>query len=126
MNNLSCSLCDKQAQRKGLCWIHYYEDKVCSVGGCKRPVVGQIGPSKYGCNHHKGLYYRRRVPVDRLGELDSGVCCEVCGDAPATVADHNHTTGKFRGFTCHKCNAWLGVLESEWRDSGEQYLNKHK
>jgi hypothetical protein len=39
--------------------------------------------------------------------------CESCGRLPGTRGlhlDHDHTTNKFRGWLCSKCNAALGLL----------------
>lgn len=40
--------------------------------------------------------------------------CEICGDPPPENyrlnMDHNHTTGKFRGWLCGRCNAGLGMF----------------
>lgn len=57
--------------------------------------------------------------------------CEVCGEAqtPKNMHfDHDHETGKFRGWLCTKCNTALGLAN----DSPELllklalYLEKHK
>lgn len=40
--------------------------------------------------------------------------CEVCGNAASGKTmhwDHNHTTGKFRGWLCVKCNASIGFAK---------------
>jgi len=34
--------------------------------------------------------------------------CEVCGLVCRTVLDHDHKTGKFRGWLCPHCNSALG------------------
>lgn len=34
--------------------------------------------------------------------------CEVCGTFCRTVLDHDHKTGKFRGWLCSPCNSALG------------------
>jgi len=44
--------------------------------------------------------------------------CEVCGFAGKICWDHNHETGKFRGWICHQCNIILGMC----RDSVPQLL----
>ena len=41
--------------------------------------------------------------------------CEACQENPATHCDHNHETGIFRGWLCHKCNAAEGLLGTEKR-----------
>lgn len=42
--------------------------------------------------------------------------CEVCGQSPETkrlALDHDHTTGKFRGFLCGNCNKALGLMADD-------------
>lgn len=44
--------------------------------------------------------------------------CELCSNPPGKQslhADHNHITGKFRGWLCFRCNSALGLL----RDSSD-------
>ena len=58
--------------------------------------------------------------------------CEVCGDPPsakkALCLDHEHLTGTFRGWLCHRCNTAIGLL----RDSSDlcvalaRYLRAHQ
>lgn len=40
-------------------------------------------------------------------------CCEACGAGVGIAElrlDHDHYTGKFRGWTCQRCNVGIGVL----------------
>ena len=40
--------------------------------------------------------------------------CELCGDPPnyrSLHLDHDHKTGKFRGWLCSKCNQGLGLFK---------------
>ena len=38
--------------------------------------------------------------------------CELCGSLSNRICfDHDHETGKFRGWICHRCNATLGFVE---------------
>jgi Recombination endonuclease VII len=43
--------------------------------------------------------------------------CEVCAHPPrkhpGMCADHDHTTGKFRGWLCHSCNVALGMVRDD-------------
>lgn len=44
----------------------------------------------------------RPKPADNL--------CELCHKREAICLDHDHQTGKFRGWLCHNCNRALAVL----------------
>jgi predicted SprT family Zn-dependent metalloprotease len=38
--------------------------------------------------------------------------CEACGDVvPARHWDHDHTTGRFRGYLCRRCNSALAFAK---------------
>lgn len=43
--------------------------------------------------------------------------CECCGSPPVghpcLYADHDHKSGKFRGWLCMRCNAALGLLKDQ-------------
>jgi hypothetical protein len=43
--------------------------------------------------------------------------CEVCGQEGkrrnGIVLDHNHKTGKFRGWLCSNCNTAIGLLNED-------------
>jgi len=54
-----------------------------------------------------GLTYKYKIknatrPIPKL--------CEVCNRDGRICYDHDHKTGKFRGWLCHKCNAALGMV----------------
>lgn len=37
--------------------------------------------------------------------------CEICRKITTTVWDHDHKTGLFRGWLCHRCNRTLGQVQ---------------
>lgn len=37
--------------------------------------------------------------------------CELCGREGSICFDHDHKTGKFRGWICKKCNGALGMVD---------------
>lgn len=41
--------------------------------------------------------------------------CELCGRKGRICFDHDHKTGKFRGWICIKCNSTLGMVEESTR-----------
>ncbi len=60
--------------------------------------------------------------------------CEICGQASnhekqrtPTVFDHDHRTGKFRGWICHAHNTVLGLAKDDPKFllQAIQYLEKH-
>ena len=58
--------------------------------------------------------------------------CEICARPPSGTSrasstlhlDHDHATGKFRGWLCQKCNMILGQIEDNvaWLESLSRYL----
>ena len=49
-----------------------------------------------------------------ISECNKG--CQICGSKERLHIDHNHTTGKYRGILCGKCNQGIGLLN----DNAEQ------
>lgn len=53
--------------------------------------------------------------------------CEICGRMGRICFDHDHKTGKFRGWLCIKCNFVLGLVEDKPEILLEitKYINKN-
>lgn len=65
-------------------------------------------------NKYKGSYRRNYhlqanygISLEEFNDLAEGGCA-LCGKFERLVADHDHTTNKFRGVLCHWCNIFLG------------------
>lgn len=56
------------------------------------------------------------------------ICGECCGDREVLSLDHNHETGKLRGFLCNNCNRGLGLLGDSLKQlrNAVKYLEKHQ
>ena len=54
--------------------------------------------------------------------------CEICNSSSRICFDHNHNTGRFRGWICHKCNVILGLSNENYDVllSLSNYLKKHE
>jgi hypothetical protein len=53
--------------------------------------------------------------------------CEICNSESKIVFDHNHETGKFRGWICNNCNWILGLAKDNKKILYLiiEYLNKN-
>ena len=67
--------------------IHYGEKHPCWKGGTS---------SKYRATH---------APRPKPEQ------CEICGSIGNIFCDHDHKTGKFRGWICVRCNTILGMAK---------------
>lgn len=74
---------------------------------------------------NNSLRYRQHIRMGR--RKDNGTqlrtilraepnACEICGcsDKRGLCCDHDHQTGKFRGWLCTSCNGRLGILETQF------------
>lgn len=51
--------------------------------------------------------------------------CEICGREGRIYLDHNHATGKFRGYLCLPCNMHVGYLDKPgWAVAAMAYLKR--
>ena len=79
--------------------------------------------AKYQKDHpktpKKNIHYFRKhlYGEEYLNAPECPECCEVCGKknkAGTNLSfDHDHKTGKFRGWLCSKCNRILGFADDD-------------
>lgn len=76
-------------------------------------------------NRHRRCRYQ--VSNEQIAALDDKVC-PICNRTGQKMEiDHNHTTGKVRGFLCSRCNGALGQFCDDVRllETAIKYLEKH-
>jgi hypothetical protein len=83
---------------------------------------------KYGKTDYRRKYCRERAKIklrekrDRESDRYRPTLCECCNENPdvkGIVWDHNHKSGKFRGWLCNRCNRVLGMC----KDSIDTFIN---
>lgn len=65
--------------------------------------------------------YVRKYQRERFRKINESLAsrprpeaCEICGDVgdcKGIVFDHDHMTGKFRGWLCNRCNRVIGMVK---------------
>lgn len=64
---------------------------------------------------------RRRIKLYGIEDPPDGPC-ELC-ERPATDVDHDHISGKFRGFLCRYCNVRVAIIEDvEFVAKAQEYI----
>ena len=103
----NCKVCSLPCERKR----NSIKPKYCSIKCAAKDQATVFNGEKNG-NWRGGndtRYLRKTAPRPRP-EL-----CEVCGmkgkKRNGITLDHNHKTGKFRGWLCSNCNTALGLVQ---------------
>lgn len=85
-------------------------------------MPGDKHPNWKGGITGKYLLEKREIAVGRKKPEQ----CELCGSMGRICYDHDHSTGNFRGWICHRCNVVLGMVKDnrELLSAMIEYLNK--
>jgi hypothetical protein len=84
----------------------------------KRCVVAKA--EKYRARKRQWQRTQRGM-LDAPAEQKAGTC-DICKRASPLVCDHDHATGKFRGWLCVGCNVKLRALDDRaWFERAEAY-----
>lgn len=83
------------------------------------------------CDRHLREHDRRRNEIRKkrkygVGSPPEGTPCAIC-NMRAEVVDHDHSTGLFRSYLCHKCNRGIGFLNDDAAlvERAAEYLRMH-
>lgn len=74
------------------------------------------------------LTQNRWSKKEKLAGRKKSEQCEICGSMGKICFDHNHQTGKFRGWLCTQCNSSLGFARDncEILQNMVEYLRKNR
>lgn len=95
-------------------WLHRLSEinaekrtAVCSFCG---PVKVKKKGDLFRCTIAANEYRRTHGNKLKYHEPNPGVC-SICGNNVRVAYDHNHSSGKFRGWLCISCNTVLGLAK---------------
>ena len=77
------------------------------------PVIKKVKKRRKFNKKYKNAYekIRLRKNLEKLAGRERSDQCEICGSMGRICYDHNHETGKFRGWICYRCNLTLGLVK---------------
>lgn len=95
----------KKGSKRTEGWKKYISEKF------KRNRFGENNP-----NWKDGRSYDRKKYLEKLAGRKMPEQCEICGAfgkefQKGIVFDHDHETGKFRGWICPRCNMAIGLVK---------------
>lgn len=61
--------------------------------------------------NNRNCYYAHKYGANNVPVRTNKNGCEICGDTDKIVFDHDHKTGKHRGWICTNCNIMLGYAK---------------
>jgi hypothetical protein len=59
----------------------------------------------------KNKYEKYNMTKQQIDEHKNTIACQVCGRETLICIDHDHNTGKVRGYLCTNCNLALGLVK---------------
>jgi hypothetical protein len=93
------------------------------TGVSHRTLTARLNPAReralqkgwHQRNREKSRALRRKLSGKPSPTHDHLGACEICGDVfkKTPHLDHDHATGKFRGWLCAKCNTGLGLFRDD-------------
>lgn len=93
--------------------------------GGTNPMQGKIGEKNYNWKggEKESLKRKKQKSIEKQEKLagrKKSERCEICGIFEKNLKrslcfDHDHETGKFRGWLCWKCNAILGLTKDDYK-----------
>lgn len=96
----------------------YQKEKICEI--CGNKYISKCFSGKWCKNcipdkHSRTIYERYGLLPNQEKELKekyNGIC-PICNKRKASAIDHDHKTGKVRGYICNKCNLGLHYIEDK-------------
>ena len=89
---------------------------------------GELNPNWKGGHKYNWLESKEKLlkNKEKLAGRKRPEECEICGSVGRIFFDHNHKTGKFRGWICVRCNTAIGMAKdnSELLMAMADYLKK--
>lgn len=93
--------------------------KLCPLGHAKDYNGEWVTPegevrSTYTCHTCRRLKRKASkygITLEEAERLEQADACTICGDHTSLVVDHNHETGRTRGYLCNSCNRGIGFLK---------------
>lgn len=89
-------------------------DQIYCTRACYRRAQSARKSQLYAINRREAIdkvIANRKKRQDVTTTRPQTTNCEACHTECTTVWDHNHVTGKFRGWLCRGCNLALGHLQ---------------
>jgi hypothetical protein len=81
--------------------------------------------AKANPERHRANGRRARGIIDAPGEKRVGQC-PICPFFGPLVLDHDHSSGRIRGWVCNQCNLRLATAEDAvWLQAARAYLKEH-
>lgn len=106
----------------------FHEERICEI--CGNKYIANSTSCRWCRNcipdkHSATIYVRYGLLPNQEKELKqkyNGIC-PICNKRKASAIDHDHKTGKVRGYICNKCNMGLHYIEDkELSNNMNKYL----